>query len=112
MEEHFAEGAVRRGYEIAQMEKEEHTPLQYSVDSGQPGGTVNENAGIDAEGDRTYNNEQVAPMVITRAMRQTRAHTTERYKHASEQEILDALNQISLQDSKEDADQLSEESGL
>ena len=55
---------------------------------------------------------EVAPMVITRAMRQTRAHTTERYKHASEQEILDALNQIDFQNTKKDAAPHAEESGL
>ena len=36
----------------------------------------------------------VAPALITRAMRQKRAATTERYKHADEDAILNALNQL------------------
>ena len=39
--------------------------------------------------------DKVAPALITKAMRQKRASTTERYKHADEREVLSALNQLS-----------------
>lgn len=38
--------------------------------------------------------DKVAPLLITRIMRQKVPMTTERYKHAEEQQILDALNTI------------------
>lgn len=37
--------------------------------------------------------DKVAPLAITRIMRQTRVTTTERYQHAEEQQVLNALNE-------------------
>ena len=39
-------------------------------------------------------NESIAPTLITRVMRQKLPITTERYKHADEQQILETLNAI------------------
>lgn len=41
-------------------------------------------------------NESIAPMLITKAMRQKRPLTTERYKHAEKEQILEALNKITV----------------
>lgn len=38
----------------------------------------------------------VAPLLITKIMRQKRPFTTELYKHAEEQQVLNALNQLEL----------------
>ena len=41
-------------------------------------------------------NEKIAPALITKAMRQTRPMTTERYKHADDNQVLGALNKIKI----------------
>ena len=40
--------------------------------------------------------DEIAPALITKVMRQKRAVTTERYKHANERQVLDALNKLEI----------------